>query len=70
MRDLIDALLIAAGDSTAEELAEALHTIVISQSDVCQAFNRRTDRHAAAERRKLVSAPLHKLMTKHNFGSN
>jgi len=69
MRELIDALLIAAGDSTAQELAEALHTIVVSQRDVCLAFNEHVEQRARAER-KLKPARLQKLMTKNNFGAN
>lgn len=66
VRELIDALLIAAGDSTAPELAAALHEIVVSQHDVCAEFNRHVERNS----RRLKPAPLHKLMTKRNFGTN
>ena len=73
VRDLVQAIMSATGEAAADNLASALHYIVTSASDICDAFNRAVERQRfndELERRGLRRVPLRRLATKNEFGAN
>ena len=66
--DLVTLMLLAAADSSDEQLAKALHKIANSSPEVIREFNRFVD---LDERRRVMRpVPLTRLMTKNEFGAN
>lgn len=68
VENLVTLMLMAAGESTDEELAEALHSIAVSTPEICSAFNKHVDR--ALQRDRMKPVPLTRLATKTDFGAN
>jgi len=72
-RDLAEMLLDVAGECAAEKLATALHMIVVSADDICDAFNRAVEQQRfadALDRQRLKPTSLRRLATKNGFGAN
>lgn len=73
MRDDVDELLeLLVSEHTAEQLAEALHKVVIATPEVCSAFNAAVDRRFQEDlkRQGLRPVSLRRLATKNEFGAN